>query len=192
MGHTRSERFDELLAEVAAPLARFLRRRTPDHEDVLSDVLLVLWRRLEEVPSSAPLPWAYGVARGCLRNAERAQQRRARLVRRVALQPVAPAPEADPDLAEALAGLRAEDQEVLRLWAWEQLPAREIAVVLGVSANAASIRLHRATTRLRTAMISAGSGSAGSGSADSGSAGPGKDRGPGGHRRVERRREARP
>jgi RNA polymerase sigma-70 factor (ECF subfamily) len=38
---------------------------------------------------------------------------------------------------------------VLRLWAWEQLAPREIAVVLGVTPNAASIRLHRATRRLR-------------------------------------------
>jgi len=37
----------------------------------------------------------------------------------------------------------------LRLWAWEQLSQREIAVVLDISPNAASIRLHRATRRLK-------------------------------------------
>ena len=41
------------------------------------------------------------------------------------------------------------DQEVLRLWAWEQLAPREIALVLGITPNAASIRLHRATKKLR-------------------------------------------
>ena len=37
----------------------------------------------------------------------------------------------DPALAEALAGLPAADQEILRLWAWEQLEPREIALSLG-------------------------------------------------------------
>jgi RNA polymerase sigma-70 factor, ECF subfamily len=45
--------------------------------------------------------------------------------------------------------LRADDAELRRLWAWEQLTPAEIATVLGISANAASIRLHRARERLR-------------------------------------------
>lgn len=44
---------------------------------------------------------------------------------------------------------------MLRLWAWEQLPPREIAVALGISPNAASIRLHRAKKRLRQ-LLTAG------------------------------------
>ena len=51
--------------------------------------------------------------------------------------------------AEALEELPEADRELLRLWAWEQLPPRELAVVLGVSANAVSIRLHRARQRLK-------------------------------------------
>ena len=35
------------------------------------------------------------------------------------------------------------------LWAWEELAPREIALVLGVTPNAVSIRLHRAKGRLR-------------------------------------------
>ena len=52
-------------------------------------------------------------------------------------------------LTEALDALRAEDAELLRLWAWEQLAPGEIATVLDITANAASIRLHRARERLR-------------------------------------------
>ncbi len=146
---TREQRFTDLLGEVYAPLQHFLRRRTSDSEDVLSDTLLVLWRRLDDVPPEAPLPWAYGVARGCLQNHRRSVERRWKLVRRLALEPPAPPPEEDPALAEAFAALPAADREVLRLWAWEQLPPREIAVVLGISPNAASIRLHRSTAKLR-------------------------------------------
>lgn len=150
---TRVERFDALLADVHAPLVRYLRRRTADDEDVLAETLVVLWRRLDDVPADSALPWAYGVAAGCLRNHARSQRRHLRLVRRLAQEPLAPPPAEDPALAEALAGLPPADQEVLRLWAWEGLPPREIAVALSITPNAASIRLHRATTKLRTALL---------------------------------------
>ena len=53
---------------------------------------------------------------------------------------------------DALDGLPEPDRELLRLWAWEQLPPREIAVVLGITPNAASIRLHRATQKLKAEL----------------------------------------
>ncbi len=40
--------------------------------------------------------------------------------------------------------MRPEEADLLRLWAWEQLGPGEIAAVLGITPNAASIRLHRA------------------------------------------------
>jgi RNA polymerase sigma-70 factor (ECF subfamily) len=143
-------------------ILRFLRRRADADtaEEVLSDVLLVLWRRFDEVEQLEPdvrLPWCYGVARGCLANARRSAQRRQRLWLRVVESPEARAgvtaelddSDADDGLDAALASLRDDDRELLRLWAWEQLAPREIAVVLGITPNAASIRLHRATKRLR-------------------------------------------
>ena len=143
-------RFEQLVAEVYEPLQRFLLRRTDPStaDDVLGDVLLVLWRRLDAVPPDAPLPWAYGVARKCLANSRRAAARSDQLVSRLAAERPPDEP-ADDRLAEAMALLPEDDRELLRLWAWEQLPPREIATVLGVSANAAAIRLHRAKKRLR-------------------------------------------
>ncbi len=52
----------------------------------------------------------------------------------------------------ALAGLRPDDREVLRLAAWEGLDPRAMGLVLGCSPNAAAIRLHRARRRLQEAM----------------------------------------
>ncbi len=150
----RRRRFEALMAEVYEPLQRFLLRRA-DHataDDVLGDVLLVLWRRLDDVPTDAPLPWSYGVARGCLANARRGAARQDRLVHRIAAERPPDAAPADPDLADALLALPEDDRELLRLWAWEQLPPRELAVVLGISANAAALRLHRAKKRLRNLM----------------------------------------
>jgi RNA polymerase sigma-70 factor, ECF subfamily len=144
------QRFEQLVELVYEPLQRFLLRRTDPAtaDDVLGDVLLVLWRRLDDVPGDSPLPWAYGVARKCLANSRRSAARQEQLVRRVAVQRP-PTDDGDDRLAEALDRLPEDDRELLRLWAWEQLPPREIATVLGVSANAAAIRLHRAKRRLK-------------------------------------------
>ncbi|GGK62153.1 hypothetical protein GCM10010094_23450 [Streptomyces flaveus] len=79
---------------VAEPLHRYLLRRADVDaaDDILAETMLVLWRRLEDVPGlgKGPVadpdgvpPWCYGVARGCLSNARRAEGRRLRLVERL-------------------------------------------------------------------------------------------------------------
>jgi len=157
----RRARFEALAREVVEPLRRFLARRAPSSlaDDALSDALLVLWRRLDEVPAGeAALPWSYGVARWCLANAERSARRQRFLARRVAV--VDPPPEVVPPAGDeqdgpdpepvraAVASVRPASAEVLRLWAWEQLSPAQIAVVLAVTPNAVSIRLHRAKKEL--------------------------------------------
>lgn len=147
----RSQRFEALAAEVWGPLQRYLRRRCPADlaEDVLGDVLLVLWRRLDDAPAGAELPWSYAVARGCLANARRGEDRRLSLVQRVRRERLPEPPAPDDRVAAALARLRPADAEVLRLWAWEGLEARDLATVLDCSAGAAASRLSRARTALR-------------------------------------------
>jgi RNA polymerase sigma-70 factor (ECF subfamily) len=159
---TRRAEFEQLVAQAYEPLQRFLRRRTDPAtaEDVLGDVLLVLWRRVDEIPAEAPIAWSYGVARGCLANHVRGSARHVRLVERLALEPGAPAVTAEHEaLDDALAQLPENDRELLRLWAWEQLAPREIATVLGIAPNAASIRLHRAIGKLKELMAPRKTGS---------------------------------
>jgi RNA polymerase sigma-70 factor, ECF subfamily len=150
---SRRERFEAVAPELIEPLRRFLTRRTDaaTADDVLAETLLVCWRRVAELPEE-PLPWAYGVARNCLRNAERSARRQDRVAARLAAEPVDPGPPEDSALHEALARLRPDDAELLRLWAWEQLTPAEIATVLGITANAASIRLHRAREKLKDSL----------------------------------------
>lgn len=155
----RDARFDEVYARVRDPLARYLARRcAPDAvEDLFQEVMTVAWRRLGDLPAGDEVPWILGVARRTLANHRRGNGRLARLLERLRMDHGAagrgtPPPGADPDLAAALAGLRPEDAEILRLWAWDELAPREIAVALGISANAASIRLFRAKARLRAAL----------------------------------------
>jgi RNA polymerase sigma-70 factor (ECF subfamily) len=148
--------FADFVAAVAAPVRRYLYRRTdPDTaEDVLGDVFVVCWRRREQIPAE-PLPWTYVVARNCLANALRQARRRDRLARRIAAVdplPVVEPPEPDAGVLAALGRLRAADAELLRLWAWEDLGPTQLAELLGISPNAASIRLHRARQRLREVL----------------------------------------
>ena len=165
--NVRRARFAALVRDdLVDPLRRFLLRRTdPDTaDDVLSETLLVCWRRFDELPEPA-LPWAYGVARNVLANAARSERRQRRVTARVvSVDP--PREEAEPEgsrddaVHDALARLGDDDAELLRLWAWEQLTPAEIAAVLGVTPNAVSVRLHRARARLGEELgkIEAGAG----------------------------------
>lgn len=153
----REERFERVARAVIEPVRRFVTRRTRLDvvDDVLADTLVVLWRRLDEVPED-PVPYAYAVARRCLANTERAARRQTRVAGKVArLDPpreAEPEPLDDPELAMALASLPPDDREVLRLWAWEQLEPREIAAVLDLTANTAAARLSRAKRKLALAL----------------------------------------
>jgi len=140
-------------------MLRFARRRADPEtaEDVVSEALLVLWRRLDEVPADGATPWAIGVTRWCLANAERSARRQRGLVAKVARlstsgDVVTPAGDEDKALHDALATLSANDRELLRLWAWDDLRPGEIAIVLGISTKNVSVRLHRAKQRLATAL----------------------------------------
>ena len=166
----REQRMRNLVVLVVDPVRRYLHRRTDaaTADDVIGDTLLVCWRRLDEVPDDA-LPWAIVVARQCLSNAQRAERRRTRLIGRIiAIDPPPAAADEKPAastvdgtaeaarVTSALAGLRRNDTELLRLWAWDELKSPQLAVVLGISANAAAIRLHRAKARLKQELLKSG------------------------------------
>lgn len=147
----RRDRFETLMALVYEPLQRFACRRCEraTADDLVADTLLVLWRRLDDIPPGAELAWSYRIAGNCLANARRSGQRRLRLLSRLSAQvPEQPPSQPDPALHAALAHLSPMDQELLRLWGWEQLSPSEIALALDLTPNAVSIRLHRAKRRL--------------------------------------------
>ncbi|MFF4347371.1 RNA polymerase sigma factor [Streptomyces sp. NPDC001530] len=157
----REARFEALMRVVVEPLHRYLLRRADAGtvDDILAETMLVLWRRLEDVPGLGAdpqidpddvLPWCYGVARGCLANVRRAERRRLRLVERLARTAPPPgAGEADhAELHAVLGTLGSMDREVVLLWAWEGLTPLAIAEVTGLTPNAVSIRLHRTKKKL--------------------------------------------
>ena len=134
-------------------LAYSLRRAPGTAQDVVSEVFLTAWRRLEEVPADA-LPWLLGVARKVIANDRRAIERRP-TVSLVDLDRTG-----DPDagaferleVAEAFRRLPEQDREILMLVAWDGLSPARAARVLGCSTPAFYVRLHRARTRLSRAL----------------------------------------
>lgn len=162
----RRNRFRALYDEVYDDLWRYVQRRSVNEteaHDTLSDVFLVAWRRFDDMPTGDEArPWLFGVARNQLRSGWRRRERNSAIIDRIAdelvaspnqgtsLDPVEPTEAAS--LLEAMKRLRASDQEIIRLVAWEELSHREIATVLGCSENAVAIRLHRARARLTRAL----------------------------------------
>ena len=130
-------------------------RSVTDAEDVAAETFVIAWRKLDAIPEEA-LPWLYAVARRVLANQRRGLGRRERLAALLRVEDV-PTPmrvgdDIDGPAFLALASLSPADQELLRLVAWEELGNRQIAAVLGITANAVAIRLHRARSRFAEAL----------------------------------------
>lgn len=163
---TGEERFRQLYDLYGCSILAYFKRRTDSEtaQDCAADTFLVAWRRIDEVPAEA-LPWLYGVARRVLQNHRRSGGRMARLVERLRGQRLRPAPGPeievirrfeDAELADALHKLRPEEQELILLANWEELPHAEIGEMLGCSAHAVDQRIYRAMHRLARELGGAG------------------------------------
>jgi RNA polymerase sigma-70 factor (ECF subfamily) len=120
-------------------------------DDVVAETFLVAWRRLGDVPNGGALPWLLAVARNVWLNQRRSDRRRYAFLARLPRPQPVPPPDEPGDgapLRAALAALGHDDQEILRLVAWDGLTAAEAGQVLGCSPGAARVRLHRARQRL--------------------------------------------
>jgi len=152
----RVRRLEGLFAEHAQAVRAYaLRRIDPSTaDDIVSEVFVVAFRRLEEVPDE-PLPWLLATARRVLANHRRAASRREVLTAQlIALHARVWRDEitGEPELLEALARLGERDREVLLLIAWEDLDPASAAAALGCSRATFAVRLHRARRRLAATM----------------------------------------
>lgn len=154
--------FRGVYTETYRPLLAYARRRVDPAtaDEVVADAFLTAWRRRADVPHGSERLWLFGVARNLIRNATRSQRRSHAAQARLHMAPphVPPPEAADPAVSvvderstlvrTALEALSEADREVLMLVAWEELSHAEIGQVLGISANASAIRVHRARKRL--------------------------------------------
>jgi RNA polymerase sigma-70 factor (ECF subfamily) len=129
-------------------------------DEVVSEVFLIAWRRLADVPSPA-LPWLLAVARNMASSQFRGTDRQRSIaaeLRAWVSEAELSAPDVADEVAErisvltALAALSEADRELLTLVAWHGLEPNEAARVVGCSTATYFVRLHRARRRLERAM----------------------------------------
>jgi RNA polymerase sigma factor (sigma-70 family) len=161
------ECFAVLFDRHATAVHRYLGRRVGElADDLLSETFLVAFRRRAAYRAVhlEVRPWLFGIATNVVRGHVRAEQRRYRALARVAAEPEDRGEDADDAagrldaaalrgaLADALAGLKAPDRDVLLLFAWGQLGYEEIAAVLDVPVGTVRSRLNRARRQTRAAL----------------------------------------
>jgi RNA polymerase sigma-70 factor (ECF subfamily) len=156
------EGFEQLYRQHAGAVLAYARRRTTPAaaDDVVADVFLIAWRRVDDVPAE-PLPSLLGVARRVLAYQRRGEYRGAALRDRIRGQQVsgvgaAVGDDGLPAAVRALWSLGASDQELLMLIAWDRLTRAQAAEALGVSVGTLAVRLHRARRRLAKARAAIG------------------------------------
>jgi RNA polymerase sigma factor (sigma-70 family) len=161
----RRSRYDQLFRSHYRAVENFVMSRYPtlDRSTVLSNTFEVAWRRLDRIPENAARGWLIGVARNCARNESRSGRRRQRRLEQLIL---AERPNEDgqaPITAETIDALRAafelltpNDREVLLLADWDGLTGADLGAAVGTSGATATVRLHRARTRLRKLLTDMG------------------------------------
>lgn len=153
------EAFDALYVRYGPQVRRYLSRRLNRHElidDVLQDVMLVLWQHAGKVPKTVPLgAWLCGVAR----------HKASKVVARVAAPPRSQASyanreEDEPEavilrqehgrtLARALAALPLRERTALELLVYHGYSRGDIAAVTGDPVSTVRTRVSRARHRLQ-------------------------------------------
>ena len=146
--------FASVYSEHLPAISRYLARRVERQhvEDLAADVFALAWRKRESVTKGEELPWLYRIAANLVANHRRKEAAAKSFISSLRPADSAPAADdivnADQALATAWKQLKAADREVLALATFEELPVATIATALGISANAVSIRLHRARKQL--------------------------------------------
>ncbi|MFG2006994.1 RNA polymerase sigma factor [Spirillospora sp. NPDC048911] len=157
MIEARRERFEQLYQAHHDEVLRYAARRAgPEHAaDVAAETFTIAWRRLDDMPEGAELPWLYVVARNLTANLGRRAARRGETAESFdspLAHPVEPEHSDAVDRREAaltaLRRLSEADRTMIRLVGWEGLDRGQVATALGVSASAATVRLHRTRKRL--------------------------------------------
>ncbi|WP_255368614.1 RNA polymerase sigma factor [Agromyces sp. CF514] len=150
--------FTEVAREHSTALVRYFARRGPrqDAEDLAAEVFATAWRRRDDVPREAVLPWLYRTAGFTLANHRRKHvDLPVDEVPETGSARVAEDPELsalfDAELRGALESVGERDRRILLLHAWEGLDGEELAAVLEISRSGADAALSRARKRLREA-----------------------------------------
>ncbi|HCT75481.1 MAG TPA: RNA polymerase subunit sigma-70 [Micromonosporaceae bacterium] len=151
----------------ARDLLRYATQRVGEHvaEDIVAQTFLAAYEQRHRYDPARGdlLPWLYGICTNLLRRHKRTELRALRAL--AALRPAAvDGPNADridaqrsvARVADVLARLPRRQREVLLLFAIAELEYAEIAVALNIPLGSVRSALHRARTKVRSALSSLG------------------------------------
>lgn len=167
-GDADRTRFEQLYTQTRVGILGYLLRRCgdpADAADLLAEAYLTAWRRIGDIPEDEQArPWLYGVARRTLANYHRHQRvedrltatLRAQLVHEIDRTRTQPDSRFGDVIADSLDQLSTADREIIELAAYDQFTPTEIASVIGKSAGAVRVRLHRIRRALRLNLLHAG------------------------------------
>ena len=165
---TRTELFALVYDRHAITVHRFLARRVGGQlaDDLAAQTMLVAFdsRKRFDLAHDSALPWLYGIATNMLRRHARAEARHLRALSKLDPYPLEPrhddavsdrvsAEAAGRELAAGLARLNPQERDVLLLVAWESLSYEEVSHALDIPLGTVRSRLHRARTKMRTALL---------------------------------------
>lgn len=151
--------FDRHFTEIHGYLSR--RARSDIADGLVGDVFRVAFENRSRYRTDRPcaLPWLYGIAANVLRQSQRGEQRRLRLVDKLTSEAAATTTEDESTrsraraevamVVDALADLPEPERDAVLLYAWEGLSYDEIATAQDVPAGTVRSRLNRARKRIR-------------------------------------------
>ena len=153
------ENFEGSWAEVQGPVSRYIRFRitnSQDAEDVFQEVMAAAALQYDKLSDPTRFkPWVLGIARhqcaDWLRKKYRMNEVPLEAAEHLLIIPPRFAAARDSRVQEAMEALSAQDQQILGLYYWQQLPLCEIARRLSIPAGTVKSRLHHARERFRAA-----------------------------------------
>jgi RNA polymerase sigma-70 factor, ECF subfamily len=151
--------FDSLvgpLIEPAFKLAVVLLQDPAEAEDAVQEACLKAWRKLPQLRPDSPIrPWFLSIVANHSRSLRRARWWSVIRMDSVPESRLAAGDRVDAklDLDRELAKLPPTDRAALFLSYYLDLPLSEVGLILGISAQAAKSRVHRAVVRLRLNMV---------------------------------------
>jgi RNA polymerase sigma-70 factor (ECF subfamily) len=155
-----TQEFTETFRQHLPKVSRYLAYRVHanDVEDLASKIFEIAWQKRQSCPEGKELPWLYKIAGFVVSN----HRRKVTAISLALFDTDATAPSAedlviaDLSIKRAWSALSAKDRSILALAAFEQLTVPEIALALGITPNATSIKLHRARKNFETALKDSG------------------------------------
>ncbi|MBG6054757.1 RNA polymerase sigma-70 factor (ECF subfamily) [Salinibacterium sp. CAN_S4] len=156
---TSGARLEALVTLESSRLLQYFARRvdnTQDAADLVSETLLVAWRRHQSIPSDSveARMWLYGVGRRVLSTHWRSRRRRNSLTDRLreSLAEISVWANEQPDIEsvrDAIETLAPKDRELIRLVYWDGFTLAEAAILLRIQPATARSRIARARVALR-------------------------------------------